>query len=158
MGEHGTETAATIPTEGQNDVHTRKQKQLKPMGKVDRRALPKPDRTRRGADTSYLAPSTPMERCLAELWQELIDVERVGVHDNFFDLGGHSLLAMKVVSRLDERTGIRLNPGELILQNLGQLGAACEQLVPGKPGTAMTPGLTGRLRDVFARVLRRRGT
>ncbi|MFP2899919.1 amino acid adenylation domain-containing protein, partial [Corallococcus sp. 4LFB] len=66
-------------------------------GKVDRKALPEPSRS--GEDTGHVAPRTPTEQRLAALWQELLGVPRVGVHDSFFDLGGHSLLATQVVAR-----------------------------------------------------------
>jgi amino acid adenylation domain-containing protein len=75
---------------------------LMPNGKIDRRALPSPDRSRPELDKAFMAPRTPTEELLAEIWAQLLDLERVGVHDNFFDLGGHSLLATQVVSRLRE--------------------------------------------------------
>src|SRR5262249_31126598 len=71
-----------------------------PGGKVDRRALPAPDAGRPELEQAYLPPRTPVEEILAALWAELLGVERVGIHDNFFDLGGHSLLATRVVSRV----------------------------------------------------------
>jgi len=75
---------------------------LMPNGKIDRRALPSPDRSRPELDKAFVAPRTPTEELLAEIWAQLLDLERVGVHDNFFDLGGHSLLATQVVSRMRE--------------------------------------------------------
>ena len=54
-------------------------------------------------------------------------VPRVGVHDNFFDLGGHSLLSLRVIARIEKRTGCRLGPRDLIFQTLEQLAATCEQ-------------------------------
>ncbi|MGD0207573.1 MAG: amino acid adenylation domain-containing protein [Verrucomicrobiota bacterium] len=75
---------------------------LMPNGKVDRRALPSPDRSRPELDKAFVAPRTPTEELLAEIWAQLLDLERVGIHDNFFDLGGHSLLATQVVSRIRE--------------------------------------------------------
>ena len=71
-------------------------------GKIDRRALPAPDRTRPGLDKAYAAPRTPTEELLAEIWAQVLDIERVGIHDNFFDLGGHSLLATQAASRMRE--------------------------------------------------------
>ena len=69
-------------------------------GKVDRRALPAPDRHRPRLDEGFQAPRTAMEDDLAGIWAKLLGIERVGVHDNFFELGGHSLLAMRLLSRM----------------------------------------------------------
>lgn len=71
-------------------------------GKLDRTALPVPELDRSGLEVAYVAPRTPTEQALAELWQELLMLsEPPGIHDDFFALGGHSLLATQVVSRLD---------------------------------------------------------
>ncbi|MEO0800992.1 MAG: amino acid adenylation domain-containing protein [Cyanobacteria bacterium J06642_2] len=78
---------------------------LTPSGKVDRRALPPPSSDRPELETSYTAPRTPTEELLASLWSEVLDVERVGVRDNFFDLGGHSLLAIRLASRTQTAIG-----------------------------------------------------
>ena len=75
---------------------------LMPNGKIDRRALPSPDRSRPELDKVFVAPRTPTEESLVEIWVQLLNIERVGVHDNFFDLGGHSLLATQLVSRMRE--------------------------------------------------------
>jgi acyl carrier protein len=71
---------------------------LTPNGKLDRKALPAPDHEA-GADR-YVAPRTPVEEVLAEIWAEVLDRDRVGVHDSFFDLGGHSLLIMRLLARI----------------------------------------------------------
>jgi len=70
---------------------------LTPNGKVDRKSLPKPEALHAA---EYAAPETATDRAIAEIWQEVLGVERVGLHDNFFDLGGHSLLIMQVQSKL----------------------------------------------------------
>jgi amino acid adenylation domain-containing protein len=75
---------------------------LTPNGKLDRRALPAPDASRPSLASSYLAPKTELERRIAEIWQEVLRVERVGIGDNFFELGGHSLLLVQVHGRLNE--------------------------------------------------------
>jgi amino acid adenylation domain-containing protein len=72
---------------------------LTPNGKIDRKALPSPE-GEAYAQRTYEPPQGEMEEALAALWQELLGVERVGRHDNFFDLGGHSLLAVRMLSHL----------------------------------------------------------
>ena len=73
---------------------------LTPNGKVDRRALPPPDSSRPGMEQSYVAPRTPAETAMAEIWQEVLDLEQIGVHDDFFDLGGQSLKATLLANRI----------------------------------------------------------
>jgi amino acid adenylation domain-containing protein len=75
-------------------------------GKVDRRALPAPERA--GDAGEYAPPRTPVEEVLAAVWAELLGVDRVGRDDGFFALGGHSLLAMRAVSRIREALGVEL--------------------------------------------------
>ena len=69
-------------------------------GKVDRAALPAPSESRADAEKAFVAPRTPTEEKLADIWREVLEIERVGVLDNFFDLGGHSLKATQVIARL----------------------------------------------------------
>jgi amino acid adenylation domain-containing protein len=71
-------------------------------GKVDRRALPSPSDTRPELGKAFVEFRTPTEELLAEIWAQVLGVERVGIYDDFFDLGGHSLLATQVVSRIRE--------------------------------------------------------
>jgi acyl carrier protein len=79
-----------------------------PNGKVDRRALPAPDGATRPPEPSFVAPRTEVERTLAAIWADVLGVERVGIHDDFFALGGHSLLATRVASRVREAFGVDL--------------------------------------------------
>ncbi len=78
---------------------------LNPNGKVDRKALPAPDQARPETDKEYVAPRTPIERFLAQKWQEVLGIERIGVHDNFFELGGNSLQAAVLTNRMQEELG-----------------------------------------------------
>ncbi|HEY4033886.1 MAG TPA: AMP-binding protein, partial [Ktedonobacteraceae bacterium] len=73
---------------------------LTPNGKRDRRALPIPNQIRSELNVAYVAPQTPVEEMLADIWIQVLGVKAVGIHDNFFTLGGHSLLATQVVSRI----------------------------------------------------------
>ncbi|AKT37644.1 non-ribosomal peptide synthetase [Chondromyces crocatus] len=72
---------------------------LTPSGKADRRALPAPDAAQAEERPAFVAPRTATEQALADIWTEVLQVERVGIHDSFFALGGHSLLATQVVAR-----------------------------------------------------------
>ena len=78
-------------------------------GKLDRQALPEPVWQ---AAQSYVAPSTPVETTLAQIWQETLGIDRVGVTDNFFELGGDSILSLQIVARA-RRRGLRLTPRQL---------------------------------------------
>ncbi len=79
---------------------------LTPNRKVDRKALPAPETSAAVASSSE--PRTPVEKALAEIWADLLQVERVGIHDNFFDLGGHSLMAMRLVAGIEKEFGVEL--------------------------------------------------
>ncbi|MFB9905656.1 amino acid adenylation domain-containing protein [Allokutzneria oryzae] len=81
-------------------------------GKVDRRALPDPV-PRRARATEYTAPGNPTEQALAELWAEVLKLDRVGVHDDFFALGGDSITSLRLVSRVRRAFGVELSPREL---------------------------------------------
>jgi len=79
---------------------------LTPNGKTDRRALPSPvERFDEAARRGYVAPRTSLERALARIWEDVLDVGPVGVRDNFFDLGGHSLLAVRLLDRIERVCG-----------------------------------------------------
>jgi len=80
---------------------------LTPNGKVDRRALPAPD-LRKELEEYFVAPRTPIEEMLASIWGNILLIDSVGVHDNFFTLGGHSLLATQVISRVRDTISIEL--------------------------------------------------
>lgn len=73
---------------------------LTPNGKVDRRALPAPDKSDVRTDAPYLPPQTELEHIVSDIWQHVLQLDHVGLNDNFFDLGGHSLLMVQVQGRL----------------------------------------------------------
>jgi amino acid adenylation domain-containing protein len=99
---------------------------LTPNGKVDRRALAALDGPPSHEPRGVVAPRTGTERLVAEVWQEMLGVATVSVHDNFFDLGGHSLLSMRALARLEKALGLRLNPREMVFQTLEQFAAMCD--------------------------------
>jgi amino acid adenylation domain-containing protein len=78
---------------------------LSSNGKVDRKALPAPTRARPELATPYAPPRSGLERLIAELWQDVLDVETVGVNDRFFELGGSSLQAARFVNEMQTRLG-----------------------------------------------------
>ncbi|MGN6153292.1 MAG: amino acid adenylation domain-containing protein [Lysobacteraceae bacterium] len=98
---------------------------MTPNGKVDRRALPAIAHAAAPAGGAR-APSTDAERMLADLWCELLGIDRIGVDDHFLDLGGHSLLIMRAVALLQSRHGVVVGPRAFVFQTLGQIAAECE--------------------------------
>jgi amino acid adenylation domain-containing protein len=98
---------------------------LSPNGKVDRKALPAPDRARRERQGEIIAPRTPTEEILADIWKELLNLERLSVEDGFFELGGHSLLANQVLARVHQTFGVDLPLREVFkrptIAGLGEL-------------------------------------
>ncbi|HEY0782897.1 MAG TPA: amino acid adenylation domain-containing protein, partial [Thermoanaerobaculia bacterium] len=81
---------------------------LTPNGKVDRRALPAPDWSATVRSEDFVAPRTAVEELVAEIWKEVLHVERVGAFDNFFERGGHSLIATQVVSKIRQSLEVDL--------------------------------------------------
>lgn len=79
-----------------------------PNKKIDRKALPAPEAKTSEVENDFEPPATEVEETLAALWSELLDVQRVGRRDNFFESGGHSLLAMQLVGRVRSRFGVDL--------------------------------------------------
>src|ERR1700722_17509447 len=111
---------------------------LTPNGKLDRKALPPPDR----ADThrAYEPPEGPVETALAEIWAELLELDRIGRHDNFFELGGNSLLVVTLIQRLRER-GWYAEARAIFLQpTLSGLAAG---LVPARARIEIPPNRIG---------------
>jgi amino acid adenylation domain-containing protein/non-ribosomal peptide synthase protein (TIGR01720 family) len=84
---------------------------LNSNGKIDRKALPEPDMSLQ-INENYSAPQTSTEKVMAKIWQELLGIEQIGVHDNFFESGGDSILTIQVVSRA-RRAGFNINTRDL---------------------------------------------
>jgi amino acid adenylation domain-containing protein len=89
-------------------------------GKIDYKALPAP-----AAETSdsgtIVSPQTPAEKYLAEIWAEVLETDEIDLNDTFFDIGGHSLLVMQVITKVFEKTGIKLGPQDFLVGTLEQL-------------------------------------
>lgn len=126
---------------------------LTPNGKIDRRSLPMPDAAASDRDTACVAPRTDTERQLVEMWETLLNLKPVSIHDDFFDLGGTSLLAVSLISQIQQTFGKDIPLSTLMtsptLEQLAQVlqpdsaatleTAAKGSLVLIKPGTAATP-------------------
>jgi amino acid adenylation domain-containing protein/non-ribosomal peptide synthase protein (TIGR01720 family) len=93
-------------------------------GKVDKHALPAPDASRPELDEEFVAPSTPAEELMANIWAEALGVERVGIQDNFFDLGGDSIINIQIASKATQ-AGLRITPRQVFQhQTIAELVAA----------------------------------
>ncbi|MBD2448895.1 TauD/TfdA family dioxygenase [Nostoc sp. FACHB-152] len=77
-------------------------------GKIDRRSLPSPNQTRLELEADYVVASNPIEEKLVSIWSEILAVQQIGIHDNFFNLGGHSLLATQVISRVRDAFNVEV--------------------------------------------------
>jgi len=77
-------------------------------GKLDCNSLPTPSTARPDLPTEFVGPATPVERLLASIWTEVLSIDQVGIHDNFFDLGGHSLAATRVITRIIKQFRLEL--------------------------------------------------
>jgi amino acid adenylation domain-containing protein/non-ribosomal peptide synthase protein (TIGR01720 family)/FkbM family methyltransferase len=113
---------------------------LSANGKVDRMSLPSPEAVGALQATSFVAPRTPLERELAQIWSELLRVDRVGVNDDFFALGGHSLLAMQLVSRVRSSFHVELPLRELFeTPTVAKLAATIERAGRTAPSPPIEP-------------------
>lgn len=84
-----------------------------PNGKVDRKALPAPELIHKEMESNFVAPRNSVEKLLAEIWSNVLKIERVGIHDNFFDLGGHSLLAVMMIVEANKSFNTNLPMGAI---------------------------------------------
>ena len=100
-----------------------------PNGKTDRNALPSVEGQRPSLEDTYQAPRTPTEQTIADVWAEVLQIEKVGILDNFFDLGGHSLQATRVIARLRDPLQYDV-PLRLFFENptIGELALAITEL------------------------------
>ncbi|MBD1379489.1 non-ribosomal peptide synthetase [Metabacillus arenae] len=89
---------------------------VNPNGKLDRKALPKPSMVREGADSEYSPPVTPIEKQLAVLYEKVLNVDRVGLNDDFFELGGNSLTVVHLMNHIEKILGQKV-PLDIIFDN-----------------------------------------
>ena len=109
-------------------------------GKLDRNALPAPDHLQDNAARVFTAPRTDVEKMLVQIWSDVLGLERVGVHDNFFDLGGDSILSIQIVAKASQ-AGLKLLPRQLFQhQTIAELATLVESVVPAEQGL-----VTGRV-------------
>lgn len=115
-------------------------------GKVDRAALPPPDQSRPELSSSYVGPRTDIEATLCEIFAVMLRLDKVGIHDNFFDLGGHSLLATQAVSRMREAL-----QKDIPLRNLFEAPTVSELalLVAKSDGRSDAPAIVRASRDLY---------
>ncbi|WP_193200785.1 non-ribosomal peptide synthetase [Nostoc sp. MG11] len=100
---------------------------LTPNGKLDKKALPSPDSVSR--ENEYVAPRTQNEELIASIFSEILSVQSVGIHDNFFTLGGHSLFATQVISRLNQTFSVELSLRQIFeIPTVAELAEAVTQL------------------------------
>jgi amino acid adenylation domain-containing protein len=128
---------------------------LTASGKIDRRALPPPDWGAPGRHRGYAPARTPLEAALVAIWEQVLGVETVGIHDDFFELGGHSLLAARIASRVSTTVGAEL-PLRVLFEapTVAGIEAWCERLA-GAPAGVMLPPIepaprSGRMPLSFA--------
>ncbi|WP_077923483.1 non-ribosomal peptide synthetase [Spirosoma sp. 209] len=120
-----------------------------PNGKIDRKALPKPEPAEAPVVNRFVEAQTPEEKLLAGIWTGVFGLDSISVHDNFFDLGGHSMLAVRVMTQLERETGRRFPLSMLFeyptIHRLAQLlqpdkpTRTFKSLVPIKPQGSKTP-------------------
>src|SRR5262249_50811973 len=109
---------------------------LTPNGKVDRQALAALEVRRSEERTGYMAPRTPVEEILVGIFEEVLKLDRVGVHDNFFEIGGHSLLATKVISRVRNTFDVEIEVGSIFRE--ATVAKLAEVLIAQEPKSGQT--------------------
>ncbi|AFZ19715.1 amino acid adenylation enzyme/thioester reductase family protein [Allocoleopsis franciscana PCC 7113] len=122
---------------------------LTPNCKVDRKALPAPNQTRSLLEEAFVAPQSPVEAQLVQMWTKVLGLEQVGIHDNFFELGGHSLLTAQLLSQIKETFQVELplatlfeSPTVAALAEAILLQQHCASDTTSAPECASTRGTT----------------
>ncbi len=141
---------------------------LTPNGKLNRKALPRPDQSRPELAGSFVPPRGPTEEKLAAIFATVLKLDRIGIHDNFFDLGGHSLLVVRLIAEIEKAFGERLAIATLFQSptiegigrtlSVGNPSGAWQYLLPIEPSGTTPPlfivwmGIATELRDLGRRL------
>ncbi|MDF5715443.1 MAG: amino acid adenylation domain-containing protein, partial [Rhizonema sp. NSF051] len=120
---------------------------LTPNGKLDRLALPDPELAQPSLEKTFVAPHTPTEEVLADIWTQVLRLERVGIKDNFYDLGGHSLIATQLVFRIRNTFKVEL-PLHVLLETptVAEMAEAIDHVGQAK----LTPSATRSVTELNA--------
>ncbi|HVU01136.1 MAG TPA: MupA/Atu3671 family FMN-dependent luciferase-like monooxygenase [Polyangiaceae bacterium] len=132
---------------------------LTPNGKIDRKALPEPERAHRASTEAYAAPTTELERKIAAVWQDLLSLDHIGVKDNFFDLGANSFLMVQASTKLRDALGMPVSLVDLfrytsvgaLAARLGDSGAEGAAAKEGQERAQARKDAMARRRDARAR-------
>ena len=120
-------------------------------GKIDRAALPAPDGGRQ-LEHTFVAPSTTLERRIAEIWRDVLRVTEVGINDNFFDLGGHSLLLVQLHARLVQSLGLEISVLDMFrFPTISTLASHLSEPLPQAMPFAAVQGRADRRRAAIQR-------
>lgn len=114
-------------------------------GKTDRSKLPDPELNRSESEASHIPPRNEVERVIASIWKEVLKIEKVGIHENFFDLGGHSLLLAQVHSKLQEELDVDITMLDLF--KYPTISALAEHVSP-QPGAQMRNAKAEEVRHI----------
>ncbi len=120
-------------------------------GKLDRNALPDSFSVADN-ESEHKEPVTEQEAWLADVWKELIGVDKVGLYDNFFELGGHSLLSMQVIIRVSHRFNVKLSPRDLLLDSLEHIAAKITDLQVKENAAAKAVSEPGAKKGLLAKL------
>ncbi|MDY6802242.1 MAG: amino acid adenylation domain-containing protein [Cyanobacteriota bacterium] len=124
---------------------------LTPNNKVNRKALPAPDAKVR-SDADYVKPNSGMEKNIAKVWQDVLNIEKVGIYDNFFELGGNSLLLVKVYNQLLEIESLSQKPSMVELFQYPTISALAKQMsgkIKNSPSTSAYGEARGAAREAM---------
>jgi acetyltransferase-like isoleucine patch superfamily enzyme/acyl carrier protein len=125
---------------------------LTPNGKVDRKALPKPE-GRPELTEDLVAPRSPVERELARIWRKVLGIDQVGIYDDFFDLGGNSLATMRLSTQIEETFGQEISLVDFFptptIEQLGKILSEEESLPPQPSQAKIRPAGSKRMKDTL---------